>query len=153
MIIQLSYLKLPEATVSNTQYAELSQGAVRTIPYQVCLGVHLQHVLLTVFLRGRVLAARQEVHYWILSTKTAFIIRVSYCVSLEEQPGLYLTFFFHTIRLSYDLLSSQLPHESPWHTENNKLVHHTSSTKLQYTLPIMKAKWSKSGKERNEMKK
>ena len=151
--MQLNYFKLPEATMINTQYAELPEGAVHTIPYQVCLGVHLHYAPLTVFLRGRVLAACQKVRYWILSIKTAFIIRVSYCVSLDEQQGLYLTFFFHTIRLSYDLLSSKLPHESPWHAKNNKLVHHTSPTKLQYTRHMVKAKWLKSGKERNEMKK
>ena len=51
-----------------------------------------------------------------------------------------IAFSVHTIRLLYDLLSSKLPHESPWHTKKNKLVHHTSSTKLQYTRHIMKAK-------------
>ena len=65
----------------NTQYAEFPEGAVHTLAYQACFGVHLHYVPLTVYLLGRVLAACEKVRYQILSIKTAFIIRVTYCIS------------------------------------------------------------------------
>lgn len=68
----------------NTQYTEFPKGTVYTIPYQVCFGVDLHYVPLTNFLLGRVPAACQKVLYWVLPVKTAFIIRVSYCVNLEK---------------------------------------------------------------------
>ena len=91
-VFNLNSTKRPNDNTTQLLYAALSNCDQHTVCWvsrggraHTCLsGVlwcTLHYVPLTVFLLGRVLAACKKVRYQILSIKTAFIIRVTYCIS------------------------------------------------------------------------